>query len=174
MRSVYVMEPDGSNQRPLGPSSRCAMTVYDYYQRRLSVSNDGQWLLLVESVGSGTGIFLRSNTGQLVRRVVTLDGTNYDPAWAPDQARLAFVSNVDQNDEIYVATIDGTKTRRLTFNTWEWDKHPSWSTDGKSIVFWSNRQTQRQQIWIMGDDGSDQRNISNNSYNDWDPIWVKP
>lgn len=171
---VYVMEADGSNQTPLSDYVACGHTTYDYFQERLSWSNDSLWRLLVERAGSGTSIFLRGAAGQLVRRVTTLDGTNYDPAWAPDQARLAFVSQVDMNDEIYTVAIDGTKTRRLTFNTWEWDKHPSWSVDGQNIVFWSNRETARKQIWIMRDDGQGQRNLSNSAFNDWDPIWINP
>lgn len=176
--AVYVMEPDGSNQRPLSESTACGYTTWEYFQKRLSVSNDGLWFLLVEKAGSGTSIFLRGSAGQLVRRVTTLDGNNYDPAWAPDQARLAFVSQVDMDDEIYTVSIDGTKTRRLTFNTWHdgfgWDKHPTWSVDGRQIAFWSNRETGRQQIWVMRDDGQGQRNLSNSAFNDWDPIWVNP
>lgn len=170
---LYVMNPDGSNQKLLTSDQMCARTTYDYFTKRQTVSNDGQWHLHVERAGSGTSIFLRDSRGQLVRRVTTLDGNNYFPEWSPDQAHLAFTSSVDQNDEIYVSSIDGTYVRRLTFNTWEWDKHPSWSVDGKSIVFYSNRSTMRMQIWKMQSDGYGQANISNNAYNDWDPIWVR-
>ena len=62
---------------------------------------------------------------------------------------------------------------RLTFNDWEWDKHPTWSPDGAKIAFWSNRDTARRQIWVMNADGSGQRNLSNSDYNDWDPVWVR-
>ncbi len=62
---------------------------------------------------------------------------------------------------------------RLTFNAWEWDKHPSWSPDGSQIVFYSNRDTGRRQLWIMAADGAGQRNLSSNEYNDWDPVWVR-
>ena len=70
-------------------------------------------------------------------------------------------------------TVDGSGLRRLTTNTWEWDKHPSWSGDGRQIVFYSNRDSGRRQIWIMDADGGSLRNISNNGYNDWDPVWIK-
>ena len=92
---------------------------------------------------------IRDAKGQLVRRVTTLDGMNYSPAWAPDPAHLVFVSEIDMNDEIYTVNVDGSKTRRLTQNKWEWDKHPSWSVDGKNVVFWSNRETMRKQIWMI-------------------------
>jgi Tol biopolymer transport system component len=63
--------------------------------------------------------------------------------------------------------------QRLTFNDWEWDKHPSWSPDGSQIVFWSNRETGLHQLWIMNRDGSNQRRLLESPANDWDPVWVK-
>ena len=69
--------------------------------------------------------------------------------------------------------MDGTDLKRLTINSWEWDKHPSWSPDGNQIVFWSNRDTGRRQLWIMNADGSNQRVMISSPYQDWDPIWLK-
>jgi Tol biopolymer transport system component len=98
---------------------------------------------------------------------------SYDPAWSPRGDQIAFVSTNSGNDEIYVVDTAGNVVQQLTFNTWEWDKHPSWSPDGSQIVFYSNRDAGRTQIWLMNADGSGQRNLSNNEYNDWDPIWIR-
>ncbi len=98
---------------------------------------------------------------------------DYDPVWSPTGEWIAFVSERTGNDEIWIIHPDGTGLKQLTHNTWEWDKHPSWSPDGKQIVFWSNRKVGRKQIWIMNLDGSDQHDISNDQWNDWDPIWIK-
>lgn len=107
------------------------------------------------------------------RQLTTLKGASYDPAWSPTGAWIAFVSTDSGGDEIYRVNPDGSVTQRLTFNTWEWDKHPSWSPDGTRIVFYSNRDSGRRQLWMMNDDGSGQVNLSNNAYNDWDPVWVR-
>jgi hypothetical protein len=117
-------------------------------------------------------IFIRSNEYQQTRELTTHDRFSYDPAWSPVGDQITFVSR-DGNDEIYVINADGSNLRRLTSNTWEWDKHPSWSPDGTQIVFWSNRGTGRRQLWIMNADGSNQRPLMDSRYNDWDPIWVK-
>jgi hypothetical protein len=171
--SYYVMDADGKNQKLLDPSPKCAKAIWTYYESRLSITADSKFRLTVDSAGKGTRIFLRDAAGVLIRQVFDLDGINYSPAWAPDQSRFAFVAQVDMNDEIYTSTVDGLKIRRLTFNTWEWDKHPSWSPDGKSIIFWSNREVMRKQIWTMrADDGAEPRNLSNNEFQDCDPIWV--
>jgi TolB protein len=60
----------------------------------------------------------------------------------------------------------------MTWNEWEWDKHPSWSPDGTQIVFWSNR-TGHQQIWVMDADGGNLYSLSRTGFNDWDPVWIK-
>ena len=52
-------------------------------------------------------------------------------------------------------------------------KTPVWSPDGQQIIWWSNRESGRKQIWIMNADGSQQRNLSRNDYNDWDPVWFR-
>lgn len=100
------------------------------------------------------------------------ESISYDPAWSPNSGTIAFVSAKSGNDEIYTVNENGEQITQLTFNSWEWDKHPSWSPDGSQIVFFSNR-TGNRQIWIMNADGSNQRNLSNNAYNDWDPIWTR-
>ena len=97
----------------------------------------------------------------------------YDPAWSPTGRQIAYVSTESRGDEIYTADLETGVIRRLTDNAWEWDKHPSFSPDGTQIVFYSNRETGRKQLWIMNADGTNQRNLSRNEYNDWDPIWTR-
>jgi Tol biopolymer transport system component len=87
--------------------------------------------------------------------------------------RIALVSTDSGNDEIFVINADGSELRRLTNNSWEWDKHPTWSPDGRNILFYSNRDTGRRQLWMMKADGSEQRIVTNSQFNDWDPIWIK-
>ena len=48
--------------------------------------------------------------------------------------QIAFVSNRDGNDEIYVMNPDSSNQRRLT-NTAGEDWHPAWSPDGNRILF---------------------------------------
>lgn len=114
-------------------------------------------------------------------------GIAWDPVWSPVRHQIAFMSNVSGDDEIWVINHDGSNPLQLTssneaYNAREIGKdtfipevngHPSWSPDGSSLVFWSNRSGQRQ-IWIMNTDGSDQRLLmESNPYNDWNPIWIK-
>jgi Tol biopolymer transport system component len=57
-----------------------------------------------------------------------------EPAWSPDGTKIAFASMRDGTPHIYAMDADGTRTRRITDSEQE-DEHPSWSADGKTIVF---------------------------------------
>ena len=167
--AIFVMDPDGSNIGKL--------TAPWPYQRAKSLEvfdEKRQFMTFVRESANGTQIFVRDfqfNTDLEVTRFGS--GTSWDPAITRDGWRIAFVSNEPGNDEIFVVNRDGSGLQRLTFNDWEWDRHPSWSPDGSEIVFWSNREGRRRQLYIMSADGTNVRRISDGYADDWDPVWVK-
>jgi Tol biopolymer transport system component len=57
-----------------------------------------------------------------------------EPSWSADGRKIAFVSGRDGVGHVFVMRPDGTHTRRVT-NTKKDDSHPSFSPDGKWIVF---------------------------------------
>jgi hypothetical protein len=170
--SLMVMDPDGGNVFVwTGGGDEW---IYQQAVKNEDVSPGGERKVIVSdrqitSLQLWT-IDLATNFHQ---QITNLSDVAYDPAWSPIDDRVVFVSPYLGNDEIFVINADGTGLTQLTFNQWEWDKHPSWSPDGSQIIFWSNRETQRMQIWAMNADGSNVRNLSNNEFNDWDPVWVK-
>ena len=148
--------------------------VYSLARQQLTQAPDGVTEVQVRNDSTGKlQIHTYSPLYGSVRQVTALNGANYDPAWSPAGDWIAFVSTETGGDEIYRVDPAGAVAQRLTFNAWEWDKHPSWSPDGSQIVFYSNRDTGRRQLWIMAADGAGQRNLSSNEYNDWDPVWVR-
>ncbi len=52
-------------------------------------------------------------------------GYNSAPAWSPDGKRIAFVSQRDGNNEIYVMSADGSGQENLTQHP-DMDTLPSW------------------------------------------------
>jgi Tol biopolymer transport system component len=82
---------------------------------------------------------------------------------------LAFVSNLDGNDEIYRILGNGKGLTRLTFNGAA-DGQPSWSPDGTKLAF-VRGSPGATQIYVMNADGSGQTNLSNSTFADEQPVW---
>jgi Tol biopolymer transport system component len=100
-------------------------------------------VLFVSTKDGDYAIFGADAKGKHVRRLTKEKGDpstpqglffQTEPAWAPDATRIAFSSRRDGETHIYVMRADGTGAHRLT-NTARADDHPSWSPDGKRILF---------------------------------------
>ena len=73
------------------------------------------------------------------------------------------------NANIYTMDLRSRSTTRLT-NTAAIDTSPSYSPDGSQIVFESDRGG-RQQLYVMGADGSNQRRVSFGDGSYSTPVW---
>ena len=104
-----------------------------------------------------------------LRRLTDNQANDHSPTWSPDGAHVAFASDRDGDEEIYVVNADGGGLQRLTDNDAR-DTAPDWSADGSQIAFESNRDGRRQ-IYVMQADGSHQRRLTNSDASDYSPAW---
>ena len=160
---LFVMDPACVNS-PDGCGAAVQFWLTQDYPHRLgweeeSLSPDRQARVLVQpDTNQILQIVKRDLASSQVNGLTAFEkGSSFDPAWSPRGDKIAFVSTETGNDELYVMNVDGTNPQRLTFNSWEWDKHPTWSPDGSKIIFYSNRETGRRQLWVMNADGTGQR-----------------
>lgn len=80
-----------------------------------------------------------------------------EPAWSPDGKRIAFISDRDNENNIYVMNADGSNVKNLTkqiLSTEGYSSHaPTWSPDGKHIAFIA-KFLYSQGIYIINPDGT--------------------
>ena len=83
--------------------------------------------------------------------------------------QIAFTSDRDGEEEIFVMDADRSYVRQLTTND-VGDYDPAWSPDGKQIAFTSDRDG-HWDVLVMDADGSNVRQLTTNDDGDGDPAW---
>ena len=119
----------------------------------------------------------RCNLAHLILAIVVVLGLTLLMVCVDAQAQIAFASQRDGNHEIYVMDADGGNQRNLT-NDLHLDWDPSWSPDGKRIVFVSQRDGHfrsrfgiTSEIYVIDADGMNEQRLTENPQNDWFPSW---
>ena len=136
--------------------------------------------------GGGTGssdiaVINEDGTGQ---QRLTLNGIDdIQPTWSPDGSQIAFASNRGGAFNIFRMNPNGSGQVPITNSSQSSSLDPDWSPDAQKIVFTSNRAgTGRNEIWVMGADGSNPQRLTENKLlvstpsqtiysNDMEPEW---
>jgi len=103
--------------------------------------------------------------GDHLRRLTDNAATDTTPAWSPGGRKLAFQSNRDGNNEIYVIDADGTSPPINLTNHPGNDQLPVFSPDGSRLAFATSRDGNFE-IYLMAADGSAPTNLTRNPAND--------
>lgn len=106
------------------------------------ISPDGKWVAYVVSTPdmqanhSVSDIWLVPTTGG-AERELTRGGSDSRPRWSPDGKKIAFLSSRDGTQQVYVISIYGGESSRLTLLSTGADNEV-WSPDGKLMAFVSS------------------------------------
>lgn len=107
---------------------------------RMSISQDGRIAFVTKS-GESDVIHTYDLESRTPGPVYAFDNkvAIYSPAWSPDGEKIAFVS-IDNSGfiDLYVYDIGRDELLRLTNDTYD-DRDPSWSPNGRQLVFSSDR-----------------------------------
>ena len=93
----------------------------------------------------------------------------YQPRWSPDGRRIAFVSDLGNNCEIYIMNADASGLRNISWNK-SANLSPSWSPSGDRIAFISNRNG-RFELFVSDLDGFTQERIFSLDGDIREPDW---
>ncbi|MEP7286779.1 MAG: hypothetical protein ABI947_13545 [Chloroflexota bacterium] len=137
----------------------------------LNWSPDGKYLLFVSNPRQfRTRIHVIDATGHVV--YTGSSDTDDRAVWSSDSQYIAFQSYRQKSWEIMTMKFDGTEQRQLTNNTYE-DYLPSWSPDGKEIVYWSRRDNDNGEIYVISATGLNNRRLTLNLFIDNSSVWSK-
>jgi TolB protein len=183
---LFMMNADGTGQTSL---TRGSSATWSPDGRKIafhaSASGTGQPInSLPGAATTDSDIFVMNLDDFLKNRARPKNITNNraaiddDPNWSPKGQKIVFTSHAvtDNTDnhvtaEIYVIDADGKgKPARLTNNAEE-ERAPSWSPDGKRIVFCCRRGGPDFEICVMNADGTGQVQLTDNTIGDLTPSW---
>lgn len=126
--------------------------------------------------GQGTDgeyhIWLMDIEGTNLKQLTHFEG-DYAPQWSPNSQQIIFYSYGSNNffdprnwggvdtrkSAIWTVDIDGENLRQLTPNQSKGDRNPSWSPDGKCIVWIRNNRGDN--LWIADSQGQNARPLTN-------------
>ena len=82
--------------------------------------------------------------------------------------RIAFT----HGDDVWIADANGSHARRLTHRPGP-ELDPSWSPDGKRIIYRDSRRgyNQNDEIYVMSATGREAHNVTRSPENEWSPSW---
>src|SRR5204862_2883653 len=108
----------------------------------IALSPDGKQVAWVQSTAASTSkqTFVRETSGNapaiLIKIPISVERTDFDPAWAPDSKTLAVFSGAGEaaQRQLWSVKADGSDPKKIT-NLNGYAARPRWSHNGKQIAF---------------------------------------
>jgi len=146
-----IMGPQAFNQPVIGVKSY------------LSWASDSKALLFSVSHQAQPAVY-QAKDAQIQKFARDLDG--WDPAWSPDNSRIA----IGSNRGIFLLDDEGQNSQRIaSFAAWS----PLWSPNGQQLAFLSDQDNPpgKLDLWVMASDGSDLKRLTTTGclYFTWSP-----
>ncbi len=160
---IYVMDPDGANQRPI-----ISEPDDDWLA---AISPDGAHIAWVSRQHGNHQIYLVHSDGSGLRRLTNSSGDDLHPVWSSDNVHIIFSRNEDGDEEIYKINIQDDTLTRLTDNN-AYDGYAAWSPDGTQVA-WTSGVDGNNEIYIrdITDESATPRRLTDNPQNDFNPVW---
>ena len=169
---LFVARPDGSELRQLtsGPGEDVTPIW----------SPDGTQVVFASDRGGNEDVWIVRADGTGLRNLTNHPASDSHPGWSPDGRLMVFCSTRGdgENDDIYIINVDGSGLQRLTDNGIDWDTFPSFSPDGRTILFrrllWartSEGTLGNSEVMVMNTDGTSAVNLTRHPWFDGWPNW---
>lgn len=166
-QDIYICYPDGSGLKRI-TSDRvvCSRPRWTY---------DGREIVYTSFYKNFPDVYSIDITSWRRTRICSYPGLNAGAVVSPDKSKMALILSKDGNPEVYIHDLNTRKLQRLTFTPTSVEASPSWSFDGRNIVFVSDV-TGRPHLYILPASGGTPIRItfwgSENVDPDWGPTGV--
>jgi len=169
--NLWRIPIDEASGRPRGNPEPVTLPARAIMQFRLS--RDGrkiiymarEWAFHLERLGLDPGRSATAGAEEIWSGTMVTD----DLTVSRDGQWLAFGS-LGKQEDLYLMRSDGTGLKKLTDDAWR-DRHPTFSQDGATIAFQSDRNG-RWELWTIGADGSALTQLTRTTgESPTDPLW---
>ncbi|MCB0361134.1 MAG: PD40 domain-containing protein [Bdellovibrionales bacterium] len=173
---IFEMSLDGKSLRRITHGPNQAMNLEP------TPSPDGSRIAFSSDRSGQPMIYVMNKDGSNVKRMTFAGRYNSSPSWSPDGKSIAFAGTdrikTDPKHsffDIFVVDVESKQLTRVTSATKPngraaSNEDPSFSPDGRHIMFVSDR-TGKNQLYIASPDGSNERRITVDSRSYYKPKW---
>ena len=123
-----------------------------------------------EMYSEATHIHITNDEGTNEVQLTNGDARNSSPCWSPDNEKIAFVSNRDGSEDIYMMKSDGSQPTRFTYTEFSEVNLSSgcWSPDGEELIFGDTSGG----IFLISSASEEIKNITSGPDNNgYYPVW---
>jgi len=148
---IYSMQGTLWRQR-IGSLVATQLTSGPVYDYQPDWSPDGRTVVFARYAHDAIELQLLDLASGSVTPLTANGAVNLEARWSPDGSRIAFVSSMyngrwhifvlspeGAKDPLRLTEDSGSKLPRYYYSKWDHYISPTWSTDGKEIIFVSNR-----------------------------------
>lgn len=160
-REIYTMNVDGSNRKQLTETS--GTNIYNWFP---TWSHDGSQITFSSNRTGGKYQVYVMNTDGSNQHVVAQGCVS---SFSPDDQWLVFTTYCSDSGDIWIIHPDGSDLRQLTTN--DFNKNPSWSPDGKWIVFQLELSATDHDLYLMDINGENWFQLTSGPDLDGSPVW---
>ena len=125
------------------------------------VSPDGRWLAFAANKGDQWFVYLLDLRTRKDRILLQSEQSVLNPEFSPDGRWIAVQSDFegDENYNIYLVPVRGAHVQNITDTPFD-SAFPRWSPDGTKIAFLSNRDGDRDNVFVVDTTGGDARQLT--------------
>jgi TolB protein len=161
LTQVYVVNADGSGLRRL--------TNTDGIDTEPQFSADGKSIYFTSDRSGGPQIYRMGASGGQAQRITFNGSYNISPRVSPDGKNLAYISRRDGRFQLYVLDLTNGQEQRLSDTVK--DESPSFSPNGKYIMYATTESGRRGALAVVSVDGRVKQRLTTQAGDIREPTW---